>query len=427
MLSMLTEQTITAEVEAAKAKGGVLRSNPLFRRMWAAQTVSVFGDSITFIAIPTVAVLTLKASAFTVGALGAVSWAAWPLIGLPVGVWVDRLPRRPLLVSADLVRLVLIASVPLAWAFGDVAIAQLMVVAALAGACSVIFDLTFTSAVPDVVQPAELADANGRLELSGSTSRLTGPGLAGLLIGAVGAPVALVGDAISFALSALFLGTGPMLARRHEPAPRRPFLRDLREGMTALREYWQVYRATFSAAVSNLAWTMGQGIFFVFAYRSVHLTPTLVGAALTLASVGNVAGAAAAPALSRKLGTGPALLVSTTFEASAVLLMPLGIFFGVPLLWIALSLGIRSFFGPLWNVTAATMRQIIVPGPLQGRVTAAARTIGMGVTPIGGLLGGAIATLSSPAWALTISGIVGASSALPLISRRMLAVRIAPT
>jgi MFS family permease len=415
-----------APVPAAKPWGGILRASALFRRMWAAQTVSVFGDAITSIAIPTVAVLTLKTSAFTVGALGAISWAAWPLIGLPAGVWVDRLPRRPLLVAADLMRLALIASVPIAWAFGRVGIGQLFVVAALAGACSVVFDLTFTAAIPDIVAPVDLAEANGRLELSGSTSRLTGPGLAGLLISAVGAPASLIGDAISFLASALLLGTGPTLARRHEPGPRRPFLTEVREGVTALRHYWQVFRGTFAAAISNLAWTMGQGVFFVFAYRSVHLSPALVGAALTIASVGNVAGAAAAPALSKRLGTGPALLVSTTFEASAVLLMPLGLVIGAPLLWIALSLGVRSFFGPLWNVAAATMRQVIVPAPLQGRVTAAARTIGMGVTPIGGLIGGAIATLSSPAVALVVAGIVGTSSALPLLSRRFLAIRIAP-
>ena len=421
---MTIEQAAPAPV--AKPWGGILRASALFRRMWAAQTVSVFGDAITSIAIPTVAVLTLKTSAFTVGALGAISWAAWPLIGLPVGVWVDRLPRRPLLVAADLMRLALIASVPIAWAFGRVGIGQLFVVAALAGACSVVFDLTFTAAIPDIVAPVDLAEANGRLELSGSTSRLTGPGLAGLLISAVGAPASLIGDAISFFASALLLGTGPTLARRHEPGPRRPFLTEVREGVTALRRYWQVFRGTFAAAISNLAWTMGQGVFFVFAYRSVHLTPALVGAALTIASIGNVAGAAAAPALSKRLGTGPALLVSTTFEASAVLLMPLGLVVGAPLLWIALSLGIRSFFGPLWNVAAATMRQVIVPAALQGRVTAAARTIGMGVTPIGGLIGGAIATLSSPAWALVVAGIVGTSSALPLVSRRFLAIRIEP-
>ena len=97
---------------------GLLRGNPLFRRMWAAQTVSVFGDAITGIAVPTIAVLSLHASPLAVGAIVSVSWAAWPLIGLPAGVWVDRLPRRPLLVGADLMRLVLIASLPVAWAFG---------------------------------------------------------------------------------------------------------------------------------------------------------------------------------------------------------------------------------------------------------------------------------------------------------------------
>jgi MFS family permease len=405
------------------ARRGLLRTNPAYRRLWAAQTVSVFGDAITGIAVPTIAVLTLRATPFAVGVLTAISWVAWPLIGLPVGVWVDRLPRKPLLVAADVIRFGLIASVPIAWAVGHVTLAQLLVVAMLAGACSVLFDLTFTAAVPDVVAPDRLAQANGLLELSGSTSRLTGPGLAGLLIALVSAPLALIGDALSFAGSAVLIGTGPALHRRQEPGPRRPFLRDIREGMTALRTYWPVYRGTFAAAISNLAFTMGQGVFFVFAYRTVHLTPALVGAALTLASLGNMAGAAVAPWLSRRLGTGPALLVSTTFEATAVVLLPLGLL-GAPIVWLGLGLGLRSFFGPLWNVTAATMRQVIVPAELQGRVTAAARTIGMSVTPIGGLIGGALAGLLSPTWALLIAGLVGASSALPLLSRRMLAIRI---
>src|SRR5579872_84829 len=373
---MIVEQSAVAPREDPTTSGGLLRRNRLFRRVWAAQTVSVFGDSITGIAVPTVAVLSLHSSALAVGALSSLSWAPWPLIGLPVGVWVDRLPRRPLLVGADLIRLCLIASLPVAWAFGALTLGQLLVVAVLAGACSVVFDLTFTAAVPDVVATADLHEANGRLELSGSASRLTGPGLAGAFISLVGAPLALVGDAVSFAASAWLLGTGPALRRRHDPGPRRSFLRELREGAVALRRYTPVYRATFAAAISNLALTMGLGVFYVFAYRSVGLNPALVGAALTIGSIGNVAGAAAAPRLSRRLGTGPGLVVSTLFEGSAVLLTPLALL-GAPIVWIAAAFAVRSFFGPLWNVTAATMRQTIVPAELQGRVTAAARTIGM--------------------------------------------------
>ena len=404
-------------------RGGVLRTYPLFRRMWSAQTVSVFGDAITGIAVPTVAVLSLHASPFAAGALVSISWAAWPLIGLPVGVWVDRFPRRPLLVGADLLRLVLIGSVPVAWAFGSLTMTQLFVVALLAGACTVVFDLTFTSAVPDVVPADELDEANGRLELSGSSSRLTGPGLAGLVIAAVGAPVALVCDVASFAVSALFLGSGPAIQRRGEPVSRQPFFAEIREGMVALRHHWPVFRATFAAAVSNFALSMGQGVFFVFAYRSAHMSPALVGIALTVGSVGNVAGAAVAPRASRRLGTGPALIVSTTFEGSAVLLTPLALL-GAPAVWIAASFGLRNFFNPLWNVTAATMRQVLVPAHLQGRVTAAARAIGMSVTPLGGLVGGAVAAAVSPAWALVAAGVIGGSSVLPILSRRMAAIRI---
>src|SRR5581483_5434836 len=345
---------------------GLLRSNPRFRRMWGAQTVSVFGDAITGIAVPTVAVLSLHASAIAVGALASISWAAWPLIGLPVGVWVDRLPRRPLLVGADLVRLLLLGSLPLAWAFGALSLVQLLVVAALAGAARVVFELTFTAALPDVVKPEDLADANGRLELTGSTSQLTGPGIAGGVIALVGAPAAIVVDVVSFALSALLLGTGPALERRSAPRERRPFFAEVKEGVVALLHYRPVFRGTFAACVSNFAFAVGQGVFFVFAYRTVHLTPGVVGLAITLGSIGNVAGAAVAPRLSRRLGTGPSLVCSTLVEGSAILLAPLGVF-GAPVLFIAAAIAVRNFANPLWNVTAATMRQVLVPPDLQGR------------------------------------------------------------
>ena len=307
-----------------------------------------------------VAVLSLHASPLAAGALVSISWAAWPLIGLPVGVWVDRFPRRPLLVGADLLRLVLIGSVPVAWAFGSLTMTQLFVVALLAGACSVVFDLTFTSAVPDVVPADELDEANGRLELSGSSSRLTGPGLAGLVIAAVGGPVALVCDVASFASRRCSSGAAPRSNAVAIPWRGSPSSQEMREGMIALRHHWPVFRATFAAAVSNFALSMGQGVFFVFAYRSAHMSLALVGIALTLGSVGNVAGAAVAPRVSRRLGTGPALIVSTTFEGSAVLLTPLALL-GAPAVWIAASYGVRNFFNPLWNVTAASMRQVLVP------------------------------------------------------------------
>lgn len=391
--------------------------------MWGAQTVSVFGDAITGIAVPTVAVLSLHASAIAVGALASIGWAAWPLIGLPVGVWVDRLPRRPLLVGADLVRLVLIGSIPVAWALGVLSLTQLLVVALLAGAARVVFELTFTVALPDVVKPDDLADANGRMELTGSTSQLTGPGIAGGVIALVGAPAALVFDVVSFAVSALLLGTGPALARRSASRDRQPFFSEVKEGIVALLHYRPVFRGTFAACVSNFAFAVGQGVFFVFAYRTVHLSPGIVGLALTLGSIGNVAGAAVAPRLSRILGTGPSLVFSTLVEGSAILLVPLGTI-GAPVLFIAAAIAVRNFANPLWNVTAATMRMVLVPPELQGRVTAAARAIGMGVMPVGGLVGGAIATATTPATALVVAGIVGGASALPILSRRMLALRV---
>jgi MFS family permease len=392
--------------------------------MWAAQTTSVFGDAVTLIALPTVAVLVLDAGAFAVGVLTAAGWAAWAVVGLIAGVWVDRLSRRPFMVLADLVRVVLLASVPTAYAFHVLTIWHLLVVAALAGVATVIFGLAYTAHVAEVVAAHDLTEANARLEVSRSVATLSGPGLGGVLIAAAGAPMALVLDAVSFAASALLLTRMP--DRSRPTLARTRFRSELWSGVAELVKRPPLIASAAAAAIANFGLAMTQALIFVFAYRGLGLAPGAVGAALTIGAVGNLGGAVIVQRLTRRLGTTTSLIASTTVEALAGLLIPLALL-GAPVLWLGLALAIRGIAGPLWEVNAVTLRQVLVPVELQARVTAAARTLGMGSLPLGALVGGAVGAAfadifgaaDGTAAAIALASGVGALSALPLLWARL--------
>jgi hypothetical protein len=381
----------------ASVRRGVLRHNAVFRRLWAAQTISVFGDAITVVALPTTAILVLHAGSLTVGVLTGAAWAAYPL-GPLVGVWVDRLPRRPLMVASDALRCLLVASVPVAYAFGALTIWQLAGIAALAGVGTVVGGLASTSYLPDVVPPEDLTVANSRLELSNSTALLAGPGLAGVAVGAIGAPAALVGDAISFAASATIVASAPPVHEQATRGPRQRFRTELWEGVRTLAAHRPMRATAVAASISNFGLAMTQALLFVYAYRALDLSPAAVGIALTLGAVGNVVGAAAAPKATAHLGTGRSLFLSTTVEGFAGLILPLAVF-AAPILFLAGGLFIRGCANPLWQVNAVTLRQRTITPELQARVTAVSRALGMGTLPLGAVAGGALGGRARrPAW-----------------------------
>ncbi|HXG76633.1 MAG TPA: MFS transporter [Gaiellaceae bacterium] len=382
---------------AARAEAPVrslLRRNAAYRRLWAAHTVSVLGDAVTLVAFPTIAVVSLEASPFLVGVLGAAGSAAWLVVSLAAGVWVDRLPRRRVLVAADVVRFGLVASIPAAHVAGVLTVWQLLAVAGLAGVCSVFFSLASTAYVTESVEPDDLTQANARLELTFSAAQLAGPSAGGGLIAVVGAPLAVAADALSFAVSALFLSGGPRPAPPPAAAPRRSFAQDLRAGVRETRRQPVLLRTTAAAGLANAGLAMTQAAIFLFAFRGLGLGPAEVGIAFTAAAVGTLAGAAVAERITRALGTARTLPLATLLEALPGLLFPLALL-GAPLLWLALPLSLRFFFGPIWNVGAITLRQRLVGSQLQARVTAVSRGVSMGAWPLGALLGGALGEILS--------------------------------
>jgi MFS family permease len=362
-----------------------------FRWLWAGQTASVFGSAVSLLAVPTIAIVMLRASPFAVGALEAVQFAAFPLLGLVAGVWIDRWSRRTVMLVADLVRMVALATIPAA-AFAHVlGYPQLIAVAACTGVASVFFELAYQSIVPSLVSGEELERANARLELTNSAARIAGNGLAGGLIAAAGAALAVVVDAASFLVSALTLTMIRVRETHRERAhgaERAPFWRELREGIAAVRERPAILCIAGATATSNLAGSMLTAVHLLFAYRVLHISPAIIGVLFAVSNAG-FAGALVAPRFARRLGTARTLRWSLGIAAAAEAFVPLAVVLP-PLPSLFLAQVVTSAAAPVYNITQISLRQRLIPSEQLGRANATLRTVVWGTLPIGMLLGGAL-------------------------------------
>jgi predicted MFS family arabinose efflux permease len=399
---------------------GALRHRD-FRLFWAARAISVAGDRISLLALPTVAILVLGASSAQVGILNAIGTLAWPALALFAGVWADRIRRRRILVATDLGRAVLVGSIPVAFALGHLTFAQLIVVAGLVGGLTVFFDLAATAHVPSLVPRTDWADANAKLEVAQQAVATGAPGLAGLLITWLSAPFAIAFDALSF------LASG-MLVAATEPGPpplpigrRRSLVAEVAEGVRFLLRDPALVRITIGAAISNVGLLMGLALQLIFLYRVMHLSPVVVGGCFAVGSLASLVGAVYNRRIMTRLGIHRTLVLSTFVEGVSYLLVPAGVLAPViPLLIAALILS--GFFNTTWNVSVTTFRQTRVAPHLLGRVSAAARVVGYGALPLGSMLGGLLGQALSTrlgerrglAIALAVASLVAGSSALAL-------------
>ena len=213
--------------------GGLWRHRD-FLKLWSAETISQFGSQVGGLALPLVAILVLDASAFEVAALTTVEFLPFILFTLPAGVWVDRLHRRRILIAADIGRALVLSVVPIAYLAGVLAMWQLYVVGFIAGTLTVLFDVGYQAFLPELVPRARLPEGNSRLEVSRSAAQVVGPGLAGFLVGAITAPLAILVDAVSYIVSSLFLfriPTSAVRARATSDAPRAGFRHEIAEGL----------------------------------------------------------------------------------------------------------------------------------------------------------------------------------------------------
>jgi MFS family permease len=366
-----------------------------FVLLWSGQSVSETGSSVTYVALPLVAVIVLHASPFQVGLVTAATSIAWLMLALPAGVWVDRLPRRRLLIGTNLGRAVALATVPLAWSLGLLGVWQLVGVAFVVGLLSVLFDIGYPAYLPSVVGRERLVDGNSALAASESAARVVGPGLGGGLVQLVGAPAALLADAASFVVSAATLAAIRERTPVEPRPPRQRLTRDVAAGLRYVRSHPLIRTLAVTGALGNFVVGGYQAVIVVFLARQVGLRPGLIGVLFAVSAAGGLAGALAAAPLARRVGTTRIMIGASALMAAFGQLVPLTST-GVGVGWYVAGALPLSFGIAASNVCVRSAMQAAAPEAMLGRVTATVRLFSRGAIPAGALGAGVLAGLLTP-------------------------------
>ncbi|MFF6995415.1 MFS transporter [Streptomyces sp. NPDC008313] len=386
-------------VTSRAATGGPLRSRD-FRLLLAGAAAGQLGAQVTLVALPLVAVLELDASAFQVGLVTAAETAGFLLVGLPAGALTDRMRKRPLMVRADLVRAAAMASVPTAALLDVLTMAQLYAVALVTGVATVFFDVAHQSYLPQILPLDQLVPGNGALETVRSTAQVTGPGLGGGLVQLVGAHLAVVADAVGYALSALFLLRIEQPEDPPEPTPGVSLRKDIGEGIRFVTGHPLLRVIALTTALANLCAAVLMATQTVHLVRAVGLRPGALGLVLSASAVGGLLGAVCAGRLGARLGQARVILLSVLLTGPFAVLWPLSGHGGLGAVLFATGSAVVSFGAVVYNVAQVSFRQALCPPRLLGRMNATLRFLMWGTLPLGALLGGALAQSYGPRTAL---------------------------
>jgi predicted MFS family arabinose efflux permease len=362
-----------------------------FRQLWTAETVSQVGTQITQLAMPVLAVTVLAATPLQMGVLTALETAAFLVIGLPAGAWVDRWRRKRVLVVNDLVRALALASLPVAWALELLTLPQLFVVATVTGAATVFFDVAWQSYLPTLVASDQVVDGNGKLMASQEVARVAGPGITGVLLRVFSAPVLIAVDAVSFLLSALFIGRIRHVEEVPDRAARRPLRVEIAEGLGFVVRHPLLRRIVACTGTGNLFNAMNGTLLVLFALRTLGLSESDLGFVFSAGAVGGILGAVTGARFARWVGEGRAIPLSSLLLLPFAALTPLAAY-GAPTVLLVVGMFGFSWAVVAYNITQVSFRQRLCPPHLLGRMNASVRFIVYGTQPLGALLGGVLGT-----------------------------------
>jgi MFS family permease len=403
--------------ERVAAAGATLGQGWDFSHLWAASAISQVGSQFTLLVFPLLAATTLDASPFAVGALGAVAALPHLLFGFVAGAWVDRLRRRPILIAADILRFLLLLSVAVVTFSGSLSVMFLVGVAFLIESCTVCFDLAYVAYVPTLLPKDRLVGANSRLESSASASQIVGPALGGAAIRLLGAPIALLFDAISYLASALLLTR----IRASEVVPARVqdshIVTEIREGLDVLWSSRVLRGLALANGMVSLGGYVFLAVYILYLVRELHLDPGAIGLVLSTGGAGALAGAIAAAPAQRRWGSAPVLIGSLVMFGVSGLTVPLAVLFPtVALPMIVASEVLQWFAIVVFSVNAVTVRQAISPPQMLGRINGSMRVLTFGLRAAASLLGGLLgSTIGLPA-TLVVGAFGMLISFLPLLN-----------
>jgi MFS family permease len=393
--------------------------HPDFLKLWTAETISVFGSAITQLALPLIAATVLDVTPFEFGLLTTIEFLPFILFSLPAGVWVDRLRRRPILILGDLGRALAIASIPIAFYFDALTIWQLYIVGFINGILTVFFDVAYQSYLPSVVERDQLVDGNSKLEITRSASQILGPGLAGILIGFFRAPFAMVLDAVSYFVSALFLTwirrpEPPIVAHDEVASGPKPSMRqEISVGLRYVTGHRWLRNIAATTGTSNLFGNVVNAILILYLVDERGLGAEAIGFAFSVASVGFLVGALTTNRLTSRVGVGRMLVAASIgFSVSN---LPIA-FAPDALIWPALAISglIGGFCSTAWNINQVSLRQAITPTRMQGKMNATMRFIVWGTIPLGAILGGALGGIIGLHETIIVGAIGGLFAFIPV-------------
>jgi len=384
-----------------------------------AQVVSLSGSQVTALALPTIAVLRLHAGPAGTSFLFAASYAPAALLGPFVAPLIDRLSQRTVLAGADLLRAAILSTVPVSAALGLLSFDQLVVVAALVGLLQVLFDSSASTLVARATPPDQLARANGFVQGAQSIGSLAGPGLGGVVIGLVGAATAVILDVISYGLSAALLAT-LAAARRPAAGPqtlgRQSYLRQVRNGWSFLIADPLLRGSVLASALANLGGSAVGGLYIVYAYNVLGLSPQQLGLTMTCFSAGSLLAAVVLPRAYRGRPLHLVALAAACGVALSLYLIPLASIFG-GVVTLCFYEGLFAIAATTLALATTTLRQRRTPPDVLGRVLATSRSIVIGTIPLGAGLGAALSGSISLTAVFLICAILVSLAPIPLATR----------
>lgn len=365
--------------------------NRAFTSFWAGETVSKIGDRVTELVLPLIAVVTLAATPTEVGVLTAAVWLP-NLLSLLVGSWADRREhKKSVLVVANLLRAVVLVSLPVAYWLDRLTLGQLIIVALLTGFGQVLFSTAYPSFFVGLVSRSQYIEANSKLNSSRSASLTVGPAIGGWLVQVLGAPVTVLVDAATFLLNALLIGRIKVTTAPPPPKARSTLLRDARAGLAhVLRD--RFLRASLGCVTTvNFFTFVAQALLVLFATHTLGLSPAAIGLALGVGAVGGLVGAFLTPWLSRRIGVGRTIMIGAVLFPA-----PLGVIAvadGSP--WqvatvLAVAEALSGIGVMLLDINLNAVQTTVVPDHLRSRVAGAFGMINYGARPAGALIGGVL-------------------------------------
>jgi MFS family permease len=401
-----------------------------FLRLWGAQTVSSFGARIAREAVPLTAVIALKAGPQAIGLYAALALGAQAAVGLIAGALADRLPKRRLLIGADIARALVLAAIPLAALTGRLTLTEIYLAAVLMGAANVVFDVADHAYLPSLIDAADLTEGNAKLSATDAVAEVGGPALMGVLVGVIAAPIVVGLNVVTYLVSALILSRIRGDAPSPPPSQAQPFRLDLGAGLRLVLSHRLVRPLWLADVGKSFFGAFFAALYLLLAINVLKLTTPMLGLTIAMGGVGGLAGATLAPWLTRRLGAGPAILLTGLVGGATTFLIPLAA--GPPLAAMAMLAAAQLVGDGLQTVSAigsASLRQTVLPARQLGRAGGAFATGNAAAGVAGALVGGALGAVIGPRGTLLIAaaGVTAASlfvAASPL--RRMLQPPAAP-